>query len=542
MIMKKYIGILFITFLLCFAKQTIFAQASWKHFYGYPGETSLAYDFAETYDKGYLIGGMIQKNNFFQTGWIVKTDINGNKLYEIKIGDGTKLSSTFCFDNTSDGGFILGGWFNTSENYLDAYAMKFNACGEKEWCTMIPYPDGTQTSIDGGIHEVPGGGYIAHRTIYSPDNTYDRVSLIKFRNDGSIEWMNAYANNPKWENEIDNRMIVTSDTCFLVSGLNYYPIGTDLLYLSPYWYKVDKQGNLLWIYTWADKTYQSPGDARVVLEDKNKNYYSGGYRYPPYGQSYIFKLKNDGDTIASYRIVDNPLSIGGRIQTLSLYNDATFIIGTQFGLNNDDNWWSLNKTDTLGNIIMQNFEEELLVFLQSKISFDKKIVVLVGTVTSYPLYPNMIGLYKFNSNLEYDSIYTMPRTYDSLCPHPVQSDTVLMPDNCIYVSLPEEPNVGELQPLKLHPNPASDYVSIELPEFSVTNSKTGTSAESRYRPITGPCNLVVYNINGQMVYSETMEAGDRNHVILISGWAPGMYLIQLEQKGEKIAGGKLLKN
>lgn len=539
--MKKSLIILLLIFFFSVSGQNLYSQMPWKHFYGYPQEKSLAYDFAETYDKGYMIGGMIYSDYYYQTGLIVKTDINGNKLYEIKIGDGSKMSSTLCFDKTSDGGFIIGGWFNTSDNFLDAYAMKFNACGEKEWCTMIPSPENAQTSIDGGIHEVPGGGYIAHRTIYSYDTDVDRVSLVKFRADGSIEWMNTYANNPKWINEIDWRMIVTSDTCFLMSGLNDYELVPDIYYQLPYWYKVDAKGNQKWIYTWEGSIYQSPGEARKTVEDKHKNYYSGGFLYPPYGQPYIFKLKQNGDTIASYRVIDNPSSPGGCIQTLNLYNDTTFIIGTQFGLNTEDNWWSLNKTDTLGNVKAQKTEEELVVFTQSKVTYDKKIVTLGVTFWPYLLYPDMISLYKFNSNLEYDSIYTMPRTYDSLCPYPIQSDTILMPDNCIYVSLPEEPKVGELQPLKLYPNPASDYVSIELPAYAVSSTNIGISVESRYRPITGKCELVVHNINGQMVYSKTMEAGDRNHAIMVSGWVPGMYLIQLEQKGVIIAGGKILK-
>ena len=156
--MKKYRRTFLFVFLFSFFLQNIVAQTPWKHFYGYPQEKSLAYDFAETYDKGYMIGGMIYSDTYYETGWIVKTDINGNKLYEIKIGDGSELSSTFCFDKTSDGGFIVGGYYNTSDNFLDAYAMKFNACGEKEWCTIIPSPEGSQSSIDRGIHEVPGGG------------------------------------------------------------------------------------------------------------------------------------------------------------------------------------------------------------------------------------------------------------------------------------------------------------------------------------------------------------------------------------------------
>jgi len=539
--MKKYLSILLFISFCCLQKQNLFGQTSWKRFYGHPQEISLAYDFVETYDKGYMIGGMIRSSTNYQTGYIVKTDINGNKLYEIKVGDGSRYSSAFCFDKTSDGGFIIGGWYNTSGNNFDAYAMKFNACGEKEWCTMITSPVGTQTMFDEGIDEVPGGGYIAHRTINSFELGRDRVSLVKFSNDGSVEWMNAYANDPRWENEIDLQMVMTSDTCFLVSGFNGYELVPGWAYDLPYWYKVDNNGNQRWIYTWEGTTYQSPGKACSSIEDKNHNYYSGGDLYPPYGQPYIFKLSHDGDSIASYRVYDDSLSLGGRIKTLRLFDDTTLIAGTQFGFTTSDNWWSLNKTDTLGNVLMQRKEEEHLIFTQSQLTFDKKIVMLGASVSTYPIYPQMIGLYKFNSNLEYDSIYTMPRTYDSLCPHTIVSDTIPMPDNCIYVSLPEEPKVGELQPLKLYPNPASDYVSIELPEYAVTSDKNGVLTESRYRPIKGECDLEVYDINGKRIYNETLEAAGRNHVIITSGWGTGIYLVELEQKGVRIASAKLVK-
>jgi hypothetical protein len=152
----------------------------------------------------------------------------------------------------------------------------------------------------------------------------------------------------------------------------------------------------------------------------------------------------------------------------------------------------------------------------------------------------MFGLYKFNSNLAYDSVYTMPRIYDSLCLHPIVSDTIPMPDNCIYVSLPEEPKVGEIQPLKLYPNPASDYVSIELPEYAVSSNDIGITVESRYRPIQGECELVAYDINGKKIYSETLTAGGRNHVIITSGWGAGIYLVELGQKGVRIASGKVV--
>jgi hypothetical protein len=518
----------------------LYAQNVWKHYYGLPNKT-FSTDITETYDKGYMIGGIIQRQNHNRTGWIEKTDINGNSLYRIVIGIGDIEESLFSFDKTSEGGFIVGGWFGSGVDDLDADVLKFNACGEKEWCTVIRSPVGTQTSIDGGIHEVPGGGYIAHRSIYSFAND-DRVSLMKLRNDGSVEWINSYANSAIWENEADHHIIVTSDTCFLVSGFNYYPIVPGLMYPCPYWYKVDRDGNLLWIHTWELKTYQSPGEAWVAMEDKHGNYYSGGKMYSPYGIPYLYKLSKDGDTIASYPFGSVPEPLGGDMYSINPLNDTTLIIGANYSMTDHDYSWSVNKTDTLGNVLVRVTEEEDFVINPSIITSDGKILINGGKLGNSSWPPYYVGLYKFNSNLEYDSIYTMPRTYDSLCPHPIVSDTIPMPDNCVYVSLPEEPKVGELQPLKLYPNPASDYVSVELPEYAVTSDKQGVMTESRYRPITGECELMVYDIHGRLVYSETLDAGGRNHVIITSSWRAGIYLVELEQKGLRIAEGKVVKS
>jgi len=537
--MKKCLINFLLVSLSCLTMPDLFGQTTWKHYYGYPNKT-WAYDIAETYDKGYMIGGLIQRQNSHRTGWIEKTDINGNSLYRIVIGVGDIEESLFSFDKTSDGGFIVGGWFGSGVDDLDADVLKFNACGEKEWCTVVRSPEGTQTEIDGGIHEVPGGGYIAHRTIFSYAND-DRVSLVKFRNDGSIEWINTYANSTTWGNETDNHMIVTSDTGFICSGWNDYPIVPGLWYISPYWYKVDKDGNLLWIHTWEIKTYQSPGEAWVAMEDKHGNIYSGGKKkYASNTVPFLYKLTKYGDTVASYPFSGVPQPLSGDMYSINPLNDTTLIIGANYSMTSNDYNWSVNKTDTLGNVLARISEEEDFVINPSIITSDGKILINGGKMGNGGWPPYWVGLYKFNSNLEYDSVYTAPRTYDSLCPHPIVSDTIPMPDNCVIVSLPEEQEPRTLQPLKLYPNPASDYVSIELPEYGVTSDKTGTLTESRYRPISGKCELIVYDINGKKIYSETFEAGGRNRVIITNDWRSGIYLVELIQKEVRIASGKIV--
>ena len=152
----------------------------------------------------------------------------------------------------------------------------------------------------------------------------------------------------------------------------------------------------------------------------------------------------------------------------------------------------------------------------------------------------MAALYKFNTNLEYDSIYTMPRTYDSLCPHPIVSDTIPMPGNCITVGLPEAPKAGQNLQLKIYPNPAREYVTIEVPEYSVKVTTTSFGTQQQFRPLTGEVQLSFMALSGQIVLSQTFDASLRNHVVPLEGLAPGMYMIHLTQKGTVVADGKVM--
>ena len=86
----------------------------------------------ETYDKGYLMHvqvdpgpGVVQMQ-----GLLIKTDINGNKLWTKSGISNSYQVAFFGFDNTDDGGIIITGATNKPDpsNY-DIFFMKLNACG-----------------------------------------------------------------------------------------------------------------------------------------------------------------------------------------------------------------------------------------------------------------------------------------------------------------------------------------------------------------------------------------------------------------------------
>jgi hypothetical protein len=517
----------------------------WKENYSYP-YGSWALDFRETYDSGYLIGGRIwQDPTTNYRGYVVKTDINGNKLWQ-KVIDGNKFSYFQTIDKTSDGGFIAGGTYNTHDDKIDAFVMKFNACAEPEWCSLIPDNSyNAPSSIQPFIFEVPNEGYFVQRALLDGSGPQYNWALAKLRLNGSIEWMNNYiVDNPDWafNSQLDLRVNLTSDTCILACGFVYDTVyswgGWSTL---PHWYKVDKNGNLLWETKWNITEAESLGEAEMIVEDKNGNYYSSGFKLGPYGRPFIYKLSHTGDTLYSKQIIDHPNSIGGKAHELSILNDTSLFISTQFGLSTADSWWSLNITDTLGNKRKGIYAEENFIFVKSHITHNNKIMLLGVGVDIFGNYPTeWFHLHKFNTNLEYDSIYTMPRTYDSLCPHPIASDTIPMPGNCITVSLPEAPKADETMQLKVYPNPASEFVTVEVPEFSVNTIKTGLGRYQQFHPLTGEVELSLINLSGQIVKTEVFDASERNHVINVNSLAPGMYMVHLTQKGKFVAQGKVM--
>ncbi|MEI8048221.1 MAG: T9SS type A sorting domain-containing protein [Bacteroidota bacterium] len=524
------------------------AQYVWKKSYSQP-YASYATNVSEMYDNGYLVGGRIWENLVTQYfGYIVKTDINGNKLWQ-KIIDGSKTSYFQATNSTSDGGFIAGGTYNTSDSRSDAYVMKFNACAEPEWCSFLPdLIYNAPSTIWPYIYEVPNVGYFIQRTLLDGFGPQYNWSLAKLRLNGTIEWMNNYiVDNPDWyyPSQLDWRANLTSDTCMLICGIisdTVYSWGgcSDL----PHWYKVDKNGNLLWETKWQMSEADRQGDARRVIEDKNGNYYSGGRMAGTTGLSYLFKLSHTGDTIARYRVNEPIPALASMVKTMSFLNDTTLFIGTGFGADSNnimDVWWSINLTDTIGNVRISKYEHEILYPMSCIITSDNKIVVQGARTYDNGTYPSeWFTLYKFNTNLEYDSIYTAPRTYDYMCPHPIKSDTIPMPGNCITVNMPEAPKADETMQLKVYPNPANEFVTVEIPEFSVTNTVTGFVTQQQFRPLNGELQLSLINLSGQIVKTEVFDASRRNHVLRVNTLPPGLYVIHLTQKGKFVAQGKVM--
>ncbi|MCF8235704.1 MAG: hypothetical protein K9G67_13560, partial [Bacteroidales bacterium] len=87
----------------------------------------------ESYDKGYLIlADIYNPYPFLEYMWIIKTDINGNLLWNKKYGNGEDEFAMSEFEKCPDGGLIGIGQTSKYDSQSDPIVIKLNACMQIE--------------------------------------------------------------------------------------------------------------------------------------------------------------------------------------------------------------------------------------------------------------------------------------------------------------------------------------------------------------------------------------------------------------------------
>ena len=160
----------------------------WPKYYGLPNSKERAKDIIEAYDKGYLILG-----SYPQFSWLIKTDINGNVLWEKIIDNYPREAATAqAIEVTADGGILLCGMaLSGFSNKNCPFVMKLNACGEKEWCKIFEgSPNAFPVAND--IKETESGDIVLLVNQFGsiPQET---IHLFKLNAEGEVIWKKAYA-------------------------------------------------------------------------------------------------------------------------------------------------------------------------------------------------------------------------------------------------------------------------------------------------------------------------------------------------------------
>jgi len=145
-------------------KTNSFGDSLWAKIF-YSPNVEIGYEVEQTTDGGYMLAGrkdgaVVGDSDFY----LLKTNSNGDSLWAKTYG-GDDMDRAFTAMQTSDGGYILGG-FTASFNvqYYDFYIVKTDADGDTLWTKT--YGGLWQEEI-ADIEETSDGGYVAVGYTYS---------------------------------------------------------------------------------------------------------------------------------------------------------------------------------------------------------------------------------------------------------------------------------------------------------------------------------------------------------------------------------------
>ncbi len=168
-------------------------EAGWMRTYGGTASDD-AYFVRQTSDGGYIVAGQTPS---FGAGdmdaWLLKLDGEGDIVWQKTYG-GTDFDSAYSVQQTSDGGYIVGGQTRSfGAGDQDVWVLKLSANGDMTWQktyggTAFDFPNLVQQTSDGGFIVVGGT-----RSFGAGDQD---AWVLKLDENGSVTWQKTLTGQP----------------------------------------------------------------------------------------------------------------------------------------------------------------------------------------------------------------------------------------------------------------------------------------------------------------------------------------------------------
>ena len=168
----------------------------------------------QTSDGGYIMTGWTYSYGPGAVGnvWLVKTDSLGNELWNNFFG-GSDVDRGYWVEQTSDGGFILTGYTESSGSGLDDMLLiKTDSLGTAEWTKTF---GGSGRDYGNSVQQTSDGGYIVVGYTLSFGAGGDDVYLVKTDTDGNEEWSSTFGGT---YSDVGYCVRQTNDDGYIITG------------------------------------------------------------------------------------------------------------------------------------------------------------------------------------------------------------------------------------------------------------------------------------------------------------------------------------
>ena len=250
----------------------------WSKTFGGP-VFDLASSVQQTLDGGYIVVGAteISRNTHWDTDfYMVKVGSGGSEEWSKTFG-GRYADVAESVQQTSDGGYILVGFKETSKHRRDSYMVKTDSGGNEEWSMTFDGPvfDALE-DIAHSVQQTSDGGYIIAGHTRSDLASY----LIKTDSKGSEEWTRTFG-------ETAYAVQQTTDGGYIVAGVTLEGERSKDAHVV----KMDSSGNEEWSKTFGGPILDSASSVQQTLDG---GYIIAGYTDSfPTGERDIYLVKTD---------------------------------------------------------------------------------------------------------------------------------------------------------------------------------------------------------------------------------------------------------
>ncbi|MCD4682409.1 MAG: T9SS type A sorting domain-containing protein [Bacteroidales bacterium] len=525
---------LFLSYLfVCLFSLDVHSQ-KWDNIYGTSNHTETQRDLVESYDNGYLISGSYKIPS--SSNWLIKTDINGDVLWDKVILHDLHEVFSGNLDQNSSGEIAIGRCISQDNGDQWPTVVKLDSCGNKLWCREFIDDEYTHGWFEDVIL-FDNGDVLALGYMFTFESYNERIFLYYIDKNGTLVWRQSYASKENHPLVLE-RMgggLHQFENEFIITGRCYYPyLGNPTIgYIRPFFIGVDNEFNEKWILPFGVND-SLLGEANSVIPLNDSVYMGVGYMWASGSKPnslYMF-FNNEGEELGYTQITNE--DIGPDIQaniptSIARMNDSLFIASTYFGTEQYENPFGELIIDTSG-IIYKSESRPNTTGISTLIkTFDNKYVI--GCTYRHSNSNRDIYLYKINDSLQHDTVYTGNYVYDSLCPYQIQSGVIDITDCLLVTDVGETPTPKEYFAslktitIKAYPNPVKENQIT----FSYTNTEHHQNMELR-----------CFNVFGELVHQERVYQHQGESKVNIQSWQAGIYVVLNYSNGQIVGQSKFI--